>query len=86
MNFNPFLYSYKNYPNSKSATMLNAILGAIQRMFILAAIGLVLVIIFEDVSNSAEALIASAVMFVLWILIKSNKDKWSDKIAEKQRI
>lgn len=84
MNLNPFVYSYKNYPNSKLATMLSNFLGAMQRMFILAAVGIVLVIIFDDVSNSGEALIGSAVMFILWIIIKLNKDKWSDKIAAKQ--
>lgn len=78
------MYSYKNYPNSKLATMLNCFLGGMQRIFILAAVGIVLVVIFDNVSNSGEALIGSVVMFTLWLLIKLNKNKWSDKIAARQ--
>lgn len=84
MDLNPFMYSYKNYPNSKLATMLNGFLSGMQRIFILAAVGIVLVVIFDNVSNSGEALIGSVVMFALWLLIKLNKNKWSDKIAARQ--
>lgn len=64
--------------------MLNGFLSGMQRIFILAAVGIVLVVIFDNVSNSGEALIGSVVMFALWLLIKLNKNKWSDKIAARQ--
>lgn len=84
MNLNPFVYSYKRYPNSKLATMVSNFCGAMQRLFILFAVGNTLVVLLDDVSNWSEALCGAGVMFVLWLLIKLNKDKWSDKIAAKQ--
>lgn len=85
MNLNPFVYSYKRYPDSKLATAVSNFCGAMQRIFILFAIGITIVIVFDDVSNWGEALIGAFVMFVLWLHLKFNKDKWSDKIAAKQR-
>ena len=84
MNLNPFVFSFKNYPNSKLATMVSRFCGAMQRMFILFAIGITLVVAFDDVSNWGEALCGAGVMFVMWLLIKFNKNKWSDNIAAKQ--
>ncbi len=84
MNLNPFVYSYKRYPYSKLATAVSNFCGAMQRIFILFAIGITLVVVFDDVSNWGEALIGAFVMFVLWLFLKLHKDKWSDKIAAKQ--
>ena len=84
MNLNPFVYSYKHYPNSNLATMVSNICSLLQRMFIVFAIIITLVVVFDDVTNSGEALCGAGVMFVLWLLIKINKDKWSDLIAAKQ--
>lgn len=84
MNLNPFVFSYKCYPNSKLATMVNRFCGAMQRMFIVFGIGITFVAIFGDVSNWGEALCGAVLMFILWFLLKVNKDKWSDKISAKQ--
>lgn len=84
MNLNPFVFSFKYYPNSKLATMVNKFCGAMQRMFALFAICITLIVVFDDVSNWGEALCGAAVMFALWLVIKFNKNKWSDNIAAKQ--
>jgi len=84
MNLNPFVYSYKHYPNSKLATNVNNFCSAIQRLFIVFATIIILVVIFDDVSNWGEALCGAGVMLLLWIIIRYNKNKWSDKIATKQ--
>lgn len=84
MNLNPFVYSYKHYTNSKLATMVSNFCGAMQRLFIVFAVGITLVVIFDDVTNWGEALCGAGVMFLLWLFLKFNKDKWSDKIAAKQ--
>lgn len=64
--------------------MVSNFCGAMQRIFLIFAIITVLVVIFDDVSNSGEALIGAVVMSLLWLLLKFNKEKWSDKIAAKQ--
>ena len=84
MNLNPFVYSYKRYPNSKLATMVSNFCGGMQRFFFIASIIIFAVIIFDDVENWGEALIAGIVMFALWLLLKLKKDSWSDKLAAKQ--
>ena len=84
MNLNPFVYSYKHYPSSKLATMVNNFCGAMQRLFIVFAVGITLVVVLDDVNNWGEALCGAGVTFLLWLLIKINKDKWSDTIAAKQ--
>lgn len=84
MNLNPFVFSYKHYPNSKLATYVNQCCSAMQRIFIVFAILIALVVIFDSVSNWGEALCGSGVMFLLWLILKCNKDKWCDKIAARQ--
>lgn len=84
MNLNPFVFSFKNYPNSKLATAVSVFCGGMQRIFILFAIVITLDVVFDDVSNWGEALCGAGVMFVIWLLIKFNKNKWSDNIAAKQ--
>lgn len=84
MNLNPFVYSYKRYPESKFATTVNKFCGAMQRMFLLFGILTALIAIFDSVSNRGEALFGAGVMFIIVSLIKFNKDKWSDMIAAKQ--
>lgn len=54
MNLNPFVFSYKSYPNCKLATIVNRFCGAMQRMFILFAIGISIFVIFGDVSNGGK--------------------------------
>lgn len=82
MSLNPFVYSYKRYPNSKLATFVNQFCSGMQRLFIIFAI--IIALSAFEVSNWGEALVASGVMFVLWLIIKHFKDKWSDKVAAKQ--
>lgn len=84
MNFNPFIFTYTKYPNSKLATFLNSVLSGMQRIFIVFSVLIAFVAIIDDISNKGEALIAAAIMFILWLLIKLNKDKWANKIAAKQ--
>lgn len=86
MNLNPFVYSYKRYPNCKLATIVSNLCGAMQRLFIVFAVGFTLVVIFNfnNVTNWGETLCGAGIMFLLWLLIKNNKDKWSDTIAAKQ--
>ncbi len=84
MNLNPFVFSYKQYPNSKLATFVNKFCSGMQKFFLIIAIILALVIIFDDVENWEEALIAVIVFFLLWLLLILRKNVWSDKIAAKQ--
>ena len=84
MNLNPFVYLYKRYPNSKLATSVNGFCAAMQRIFFFFSIIIFSVIIFDDVENWGEALIAGIVMLALWLLLKLKKDSWSDKLAAKQ--
>lgn len=88
MNFNPFVFSYKYYPNSKLATMVNCICASLQRMFILFAVMIALLfilgVIWGSNGSSFEVFIIPAGLFFLWFFLKKNKDKWSDKIAAKQ--
>ena len=84
MNLNPFVFHYKNYPNSKLATAVSAICGALQRLFFLYFIGMSLALILSDISNWGEALAADIVMFLIWLILKLNKDKWANSIAKKE--
>lgn len=84
MNLNPFLFTYKQYPGSKLATLVNCLCSAMQRILIIFSILITLVVIFDSVSNWGEALCGAAAMFLLWLVLKFKKDSWSDKIAEKQ--
>lgn len=84
MNLNPFLYSYKLYSNSKLATNVNQFCSAMQRLLIIFATITILTVIVDDVSNWGEALCGAGAMLLLWLIIKFNKDKWSDKIVAKQ--
>ena len=77
MNLNPFVFHYKNYPNSKLATAVSAICGALQRLFFLYFIGMSLALILSDISNWGEALAADIVMF-LYRDGYYNKDKSED--------
>ena len=86
MNLNPFVFSYNRYPNRNLATAVSKFCGGIQRMFIIFAIGIILVVVFDDVSNWDEALVGATIMLVLWLILKLNKNKWTDKIAAKQEI
>lgn len=86
MNLNPFVYTYKRYPNSKLATMVNNFCSAMQRLFFFNGFGLLAIILFEDITNSIEALICSVTMILIWLIIKFNKNKWSDKISAKQEL
>ena len=84
MNLNPFVFSYKYYPKSKLATMINQLCSAMQRLFLIFAIMITLVVILDAVSNIGTTLCGAAVLFALWLILKLFKDKWSDKIAAKQ--
>lgn len=84
MNLNPFVFSYKHYSNSKLATMVNHFCSAMQRIFFVFGFLITFFVIFDDISNWGEALCGAGLMFVLWLIFKYNKDKWSDKIAAKQ--
>lgn len=84
MNLNPFVFSYKQYSNSRLATMVNQFCSGIQRIFILFAISITFVVVLGAVSNWGEALCGAGIMFLLWLILKCNKDKWTDKIATKQ--
>lgn len=84
MNINPFVYSYKRYPKSILATMVNQFCSAMQRIFFFFALLIVGFVIIGDVSNWGVALCGAAIFFLLWFLFKFNKEKWSDKIASKQ--
>lgn len=84
MNLNPFVFKYKKYYNCPLATMLSAILAALEKVFFIFSIMIILVIIFEDVSNWDEALIGAVVMIVISIVLRIYKFRWSDKLAEKE--
>lgn len=84
MNLNPFVFHYKNYPNSKLATAVSGICSGLQRLFFLYFIGMSLVLILGDISNWGEALAGDIIMFFLWLILKLNKDKWANSIAKKQ--
>ena len=82
MNLNPFVFPYKNYPNSKLATMVSKFCGAMQRMFFIFAI--IITVVAFTVVNPGEALMTAAIFFLIWFLLKRFKDRWTDKIAAKQ--
>ena len=84
MNLNPFIFSYKHYANSKLATMVNQFCSGMQRIFVIFGILITLFAIFDEISNRGEALCGGGIMLLLWLILKLNKDKWSDKIAAKQ--
>lgn len=84
MNLNPFVFSYKYYPNSKLATMVSKLCGGMQKAFFFLAIIIIATVVFDEIVNPGEALIASGIMLVLWLLLRLKKDVWSDKIAAKQ--
>ena len=84
MNLNPFVFYYKKYPNSKLATIVSGMCSAFQRLFFIYFIVMSLILIFSDVSNWEEALVADIIMFLIWLILKLNKDKWSNSIAKKQ--
>ena len=84
LNLKPFVYSYKLYPNCKLATMVNQFCSAMQRLFFVFGLMITLVVLVDSVSNWGTALGGAAAFFVLWLVLKLNKDKWSDKIAAKQ--
>lgn len=86
MNLNPFVYTYKRYPNSKLATMVNNFCSAMQRLFFFFGFVLLAIILFGDITNKIEALICSVIMILMWLFIKFNKNKWSDKISAKQEL
>lgn len=92
MNLNPFVYTYKRYPNSKLATMVNNLCSAMQRLFFFFGFVLFAIILFGvitnkgDITNMIEALICSVIMILIWLIIKFNKNKWSDKISAKQEL
>lgn len=66
------------------ATMVNKLCSALQRLFFIVGLLILLVVIFEEVSNWFEAICGVGVLFLLWFILKFYKDKWSDKIAAKQ--
>ena len=84
MNLNPFVFSYKIYPKSMLATMVNKLCSALQRLMFLFALLILLFILLGEVSNWGEAICGVGVLFLLWFILKFYKDKWSDKIAAKQ--
>lgn len=43
-----------------------------------------LVLILSDISNWGEALAGDIIMFLIWLILKLNKDKWANSIAKKQ--
>lgn len=84
MNWNPLMFSYRKYPNSKLATAVSGMCSGMQRVFILYFIVMSLSLIFEDVENWGEALVADVVFLLLWLLLKLKKNKWAETIAKKQ--
>ena len=84
MNWNPLMFSYRKYPNSKLATTVSGMCSCMQRVFILYFIGISLFLIFDDVENWGEALVADIVLFLSWLLLKLKKNKWAETIAKKQ--
>lgn len=88
MNLNPFVFSYKCYPNSKLATSVSQFCSGMQRVFGIFTVGIMLVVVLGGVSNCGEAIIGAGIgagiMFILWLILKLNKEKWSDRIAAKQ--
>lgn len=84
MNLNPLVFEYKKYDNCPLATMLSAFLSGIQRLFIIFPTIMLLVILFDDVENWDEALIAAIVMFVIYVVLRTFKLRWTDKLALKE--
>ena len=88
MNLNPFVFSYKCYPNSKLATSVSQFCSGMQRVLGIFTVGIMLVVVLGGVSNCGEAIIGAGIgagiMFILWLILKLNKEKWSDRIAAKQ--
>ena len=85
MNLNPFVYKYKKYQDAPLATALNNFLGAMQRLFLFFGVGIILVIIFEEVPNWGEALCGASVCLVLYLIIRLFKTTWSDNLADKEQ-
>lgn len=84
MNWNPFEFSYKTYPNSLLATMVSGTCSGMQRVFILCFVLLLLFIVFGDIVNWGEALLADIVLFLLWLLLRLKKNDWAESIAKRQ--
>ena len=55
-----------------------------QRVLGIFTVGIMLVVVLGGVSNWGEAIIGTGIMFILWLILKLNKEKWSDRIAAKQ--
>ena len=84
MSLNPFFFSYRQYPNSKLATFVNQFCSGMQRVFLIFAVLITLVLVVDTVENWSEALLGATALYSLWLLLKLKKDKWSDAIAARQ--
>lgn len=84
MNLNPFVFPYKYYPDSKLATAVNCICSFTQRIILYFTIILSILFLFDEENRNGGLFITIVIMLFIWYLLKSNKDKWSEKIATKQ--
>ncbi len=78
-----FEYTYREYPNSPIATLINQLLSLLST--ILVGMGLICIIVLFVVPNKLEALITIIVMIGLGFFLGIKKDDWTDKIASHKK-
>lgn len=86
MNLNPFVFQHKVYPKCPLSTMLNGFLAGMQRIFVLFAAIILLVLAIEDIDNWPEAMTAAIIMLILYVVLRKYKCQWTDKLAEKESL
>ena len=74
----------KRYPESIFATIVNTILSILHFLFLLLALILIVIICLDESSYTVTGLIAVAAFLFWWLLIKTQKDKWTDYIAKRK--
>lgn len=74
-----FEYTYRKYPNSQLATLINQLLSILSTL--LVGMGLLSIIVIFDVPNKLEAILITVGMIGFGFFLGIKKDDWTDKIA-----
>lgn len=81
MSLNPFLIEYRRYANSATATLSNLFLSYIQRFALILPVPLIIGGFATDGDESGVMIGTALVSAILYIILRANKDIWTDRIA-----